>query len=127
MAQVVKNLLETKETQIRSLGREDPLEKGMATHLSILSWRIPWTEEPGRLQSTRSKELDRTEQLTLFPECANLFLFSVLFFQSNLSLWNNPASPPSSGFCEDLLLQAPLYPLQGLCFQILHHFYILSA
>ena len=92
MAQVVKNLLETKETQIRSLGREDPLEKGMATHLSILSWRIPWTEEPGRLQSTRSKELDRTEQLTLFPECANLFLFSVLFFQSNLSLWNCPSS-----------------------------------
>ena len=100
MAQVVKNLLETKETQIRSLGWEDPLEKGMATHLSILSWRIPWTEEPGRLQSTRSKELDRTEQLTLFPECANLFLFSVLFFQSNLSLWNYPSSHP-------LQLQSP--------------------
>ena len=40
------------ETHIRSLGREDPLEKGMATHSSILAWRIPWTEEPGGLQST---------------------------------------------------------------------------
>ena len=39
------------ETQIRSLGQEDPLEKGMATHSSILAWRIPWTEEPGGLQS----------------------------------------------------------------------------
>ena len=39
------------ETQIRSLGREDPPEKGMATHSSILAWRIPWTEEPGGLQS----------------------------------------------------------------------------
>ena len=42
---------ETQETQVRSLSREDPLEKGMATHSSILAWRIPWTEEPGGLQS----------------------------------------------------------------------------
>ena len=41
---------ETQETQVRSLGREDPLEQGMATHSSILAWRIPWTEEPGGLQ-----------------------------------------------------------------------------
>ena len=41
--------------QIQSLGREDPLEKGMATHSSILAWRIPWTEEPGRLQSIESQ------------------------------------------------------------------------
>ena len=40
--------------QVRSLGREDALEEGMATHFSILAWRIPWTEEPGRLQSTGS-------------------------------------------------------------------------
>ena len=43
------------ETQIRSLGQEDPLEKGMATHSSILAWRIPWTEEPGGLQSMGSQ------------------------------------------------------------------------
>ena len=40
---------ETQETRVRSLGQEDPLEEGMATHSSILAWRIPWTEEPGRL------------------------------------------------------------------------------
>ena len=45
MAQMVKNLPAMPETQIRSLGREDPLEKGMATHSRILTWRIPWTEE----------------------------------------------------------------------------------
>ena len=48
---MIKNLLAMQETQIRSLGQEDPLEKGMATHSSILAWTIPWTEEPGGLQS----------------------------------------------------------------------------
>ena len=51
MAQMVKNLPAMQETQVRSLGQEDSLEKGMATHSSILAWRIPWTEEPGGLQS----------------------------------------------------------------------------
>ena len=51
MAQSVKNPPAMQENQVRSLGREDPLEKGMATHSSILAWRIPWTEEPGGLQS----------------------------------------------------------------------------
>ena len=44
-------MLETQETRVRPLGQEDPLEEGMATHPSILAWRIPWTEEPGGLQS----------------------------------------------------------------------------
>ena len=48
---MVKNLPAMQETQIQSLGEEDPLEEGMATHSSILAWRIPWTEEPGRLYS----------------------------------------------------------------------------
>ena len=52
---------ETQETQVRSLGREDPLEEGVATHSSVLTWRIPWTEEPGGLQSMRHKELDMTD------------------------------------------------------------------
>ena len=52
-AQMVKNLPEMQETQVQSLGWEDPLEKGMATHSSILAWRIPRTEEPGELQSMR--------------------------------------------------------------------------
>ena len=51
MAQLVKNPPAMFKTWIRSLGWEDPLEKGMATHSSILAWRIPCTEEPGRLQS----------------------------------------------------------------------------
>ena len=55
MAQRVKNLPAMQETQVRSLGWEDPLEKGMATHPSVLAWRIPWTEEPGRLQSMGSQ------------------------------------------------------------------------
>ena len=55
VALVIKNPpanAETKETWVRSLGQEDPLEEGMAMHSSILAWRIPWTEEPGWLQST---------------------------------------------------------------------------
>ena len=51
MAQLVKNLPATQETWVQSLGRKDPLEKEMATHSSILAWRIPWTEERSRLQS----------------------------------------------------------------------------
>ena len=48
---MVKNLPTMQETRVRSVGWKDPLEKGMATHSSILAWRIPWTEEPGGLQS----------------------------------------------------------------------------
>ena len=51
MAQVVNNLPAMHETQVRSLGEEDPLEKEMATHSNILAWEIPWTEEPGGLRS----------------------------------------------------------------------------
>ena len=52
VAQRLKHLPAIRETWVQSLGQEDPLEKEMATHSSILAWRIPWTEEPGRLQST---------------------------------------------------------------------------
>ena len=51
---MVKNLPAMPETQVRSLGLEDPLEKGMAAHSSILAWEIPWTEESGRLKSQKS-------------------------------------------------------------------------
>ena len=63
VAQMVKNLPATQETWVRSLGWEDPLEKGTATHSSILAWRILWTEEPGRLQYMGSQESDTAEQL----------------------------------------------------------------
>ena len=52
---MVKNLLGMQETRVRSLGWKDPLEEEMATHSSILAWKIPWTEEPGRLQTTGSQ------------------------------------------------------------------------
>ena len=55
MAQTVKNLLAMGETWVQSLGWEDPLEEGMAVHSTILAWRIPWTEVPGRLQSMGSQ------------------------------------------------------------------------
>ena len=60
MAQWVENppaMQETEETQVRSLGQEDSLEKEMATHSSVLAWKIPWTEEPGRLQSMGSQRV----------------------------------------------------------------------
>ena len=60
IAQLVKNLPAVQETWVQFLGREDPLEKEVVTHSTILAWRIPWTEEPGRLQSMGSQELDTT-------------------------------------------------------------------
>ena len=60
---MVKNLPPMQEIQVQSLGRKDPLEKEMATHSSIFTWRTPWTEEPGGLQSMGSQESDTTKQL----------------------------------------------------------------
>ena len=57
MAQTVKNLLAMRETLVHSLGLEGRLEKRMATHSSIVDWKIPWTEEPGRLQSINSQKV----------------------------------------------------------------------
>ena len=65
MVQTVKNLPTIQETQVWSLDQEDPLEKGKATHFSILAWRIPCTEKPGWLPSMGHKELDTTKQLKL--------------------------------------------------------------
>ena len=61
LAQTVKNLPAMLETWVRSLGQEDPLEKGKAIHSSILAWRIPWTEEPASCSPWGCKELDMTE------------------------------------------------------------------
>ena len=59
VAQMVRRLPTMQETRVQSLGREDLLEKEMATHSSILAWKIPWTEEPGRLQSMGSQRAGR--------------------------------------------------------------------
>ena len=66
VAQAVKNTTAMRDTWIWSLGWEDPLEKGTSTQSSILAWRIPWTEMPGKLQSLGHKELDTTEWLSLY-------------------------------------------------------------
>ena len=71
VAQIVKRLPTMWETQVQTLGQEDLLEKEMATHSSILAWKIPWMEEPGRLQS-RESESDTTERLHFF------FFFTLL-------------------------------------------------
>ena len=67
VAQMVKNLPVIQETQVQSLGWEDPLEKEMATHSSTLAWKIPWMEEPGRLQSMGLQRVghDRVTSLSL--------------------------------------------------------------
>ena len=72
ISQKEKNLPAIQETGVQSLDGEDSLEKGMATHSSILAWRILQTEEPGGLQSMGCKESDTTEQLSLFllSECS---------------------------------------------------------
>ena len=57
VAQTLNNLPEMQETWVQSLGQKNPLEKGMATHSSVLAWKIPWTEEPGRLQVHGSRRV----------------------------------------------------------------------
>ena len=79
VAQLVKNLPAMLETWVRFLGWEDALEKEMATHSSILAWRIPWTEEPGGLLFTGSQESDMTERLSL--------LFGFLYYQ-HATFWH---------------------------------------
>ena len=76
VAQRLKRLPEMRETWVRSLGQEDPLEKEMATHSSILAWRIPWMEEPGGLQFTGSQRVghDWATSLTYLLKCFNLWL-----------------------------------------------------
>ena len=69
-AQLVKNPPAMQETWVRSLGREDPLAKEMATHSNILAWRIPWTEEPGGLQSTGSQNQTQPSDLHLCSLCS---------------------------------------------------------
>ena len=74
----VKNLPAMQETWVQFLGLEDPLEKEMATHSSVLAWRISWTEEPDRLQSTGLQGLDITEQLTCY-----MYIYSLILKEIN--------------------------------------------
>ena len=84
--QMVKNLPLMQETQVRSLGREDTLEKGMAAHSSILAWRIPWTKEPGGLQSMWNEKSmqdeDRIQVNCRTQSCNSFFLVTSVNFSS---------------------------------------------
>ena len=84
-AQTVKNLPAMQETQVQSLRWEDPLEKGMVTHSSILAWKIPWTQEPGRLQSIDSQRV-RHDSVTN-PFHFTFFSFFVAVVQSQSYVW----------------------------------------
>ena len=77
MAQTVKHLPAVQETQVRSLGWEDPLEKEMATHSSTLAWKIPWTEEPGGLQSMGLQSRTRLSNFT-FWGTESVFMYGFL-------------------------------------------------
>ena len=90
------------ETWVQSLGREDPLEKEMATHSRILAWRIPWTEEPGGLQSTGRKESDTTERLHYhflsdLAFCLLLFLLFIFLFKIFIVLATSCGALPQPG------------------------------
>ena len=81
---VVKNLPAGQETQVPSLVREDPLEEEMAAHSSVLAWEIPWTEEPGWLQSTGSQRLghdERTRRATKQQQQEGVKVFCVSLFK----------------------------------------------
>ena len=97
-AHTVKNLPPMWEIWVRSLGREDPLEKEMATHSSTLAWKSPWTEEPGRLQSMGSLESDTTERLHTVTLPRFSQFSSVEFSHSVVSDSSDPmdCSPPGS-------------------------------
>ena len=82
VAQSVKNLPAVQETWIRSLGREDPLQKEMATYSSVCAWRIPWTEEPDGLQSMGSQELDTTQDQNISVHFD--FLLDIISYKSLL-------------------------------------------
>ena len=85
MAQRLKHLPAMWETWVQSLGREDPLEKEMATHSSVLAWRIPWTEELGGLQSTGRKESDMTERLHFHFHVFIYLSQFCIFYEYNVS------------------------------------------
>ena len=86
VVQSVKNLPTVWGTRVQSLGREDPLEKGMATHSSIPAWRIPWTEEPGGI----SKKSDMIERLTLWIQCPSKMQRPFMFTMIIISLDPGP-------------------------------------
>ena len=119
VAQMVKNLPAVWETQVWSLGWEDHLEKGMATHSSILGWRIPWTEEPGGLPGCRESDTTRGT----FTSVTHWNLSSSLFVSSRLWL---PLSSWEGLVCAGWLSMTAPFPTAVLHHQILSRWSSLS-
>ena len=111
VAQMVKHLPIMRETQIQSLGREDPLEKEMATHASTLTWKIPWTEEPGRLQSIGSQRVGHY-WLTSLHFLLMEAIFSFVFLNHNFPDYLSYSKLFSNSFAGFLL--SSLYILSGI-------------
>ena len=89
VAQMVKNLPSVQETRVRSLGQEDALKKGMATHFSILAWEIPWTEKPGGLQSVGSQRVIHEWSIHTHKTCLYVCYISMhtcFHFKSGITL-----------------------------------------
>ena len=81
---MIKRLPTMQETRVQSLGQEDCLEKEMATHSSILAWKIPWTKEPGRLESMGSQEMQTTEQLHFHFQSYHCSLIVFFWFKNQV-------------------------------------------
>ena len=121
---MVKRLPAMRETQVRSLGGEDLLEKEMATHSSTLAWRIPWTEEPGRLQSMGSQRVGHTERLHFhFHLSLHVTLSLLVSVSLSLSLFCPPPSVLISvslyfDYLMPLFLSLPPFPSPSISFPI---------
>ena len=125
VAQLVKNLPAMKETRVLSLGQEDPLEKGMATHFRILAWRIPWTEELVGHSPWGHRESDSTEPLTLYHYTIYyVILYRITGFQN----WQQCYPPLANSMhavviwrkaplCSNLQVLAPLQSSLKICFK----------
>ena len=97
VAQRIKHLPAMRETQVQSLGWEDPLEKEIAAHSSILAWEIPWTQEPGGLQSTGSQRVGHEHSFMCLlaismSSSVQCFFMSFLYFLIVLLLWSFESS-----------------------------------
>ena len=126
MAQLVKNLPAMQEIWVQFLGWEDPLEKEITSHSSILAWRIPWTEEHGGLQSMGSQELDMTERLNHHHHqehklcvCLLIQVCSTLCNLKHCSLPGSSVHGKNTGVASNSLLQN-IFPTQGLNLGLLY-------
>ena len=115
VAQTVKRLPPVQEIRVQSLGPEDLLEKEMATHSSILAWKIPWMEEPGRLRSMGSQRVGHDWATSLFTFCSRVRVFSFMYFEGvvGVAATHGPAAwaPTAQQRPSRVLLHSPWGPL----------------